>query len=198
MFKENTLIPAIVQDFYTKEVLMLAYMNEESLRLTKETKTTWFYSRSRKELWNKGATSGNYQTVINIKYDCDEDTFLISVIPKGPSCHTNNYSCFYRTLLEGPEQTSFKALLDLENTIADRKDNPKEGSYTNYLFNNGIDKILKKIGEESAEIIIAAKNNSKQEVIYETSDFIYHMMVMLKEMGIPFSDILKNLSKRAE
>lgn len=198
MFKENTLIPAIIQDFYTKEVLMLAYMNEESLKLTKETKTTWFYSRSRKELWNKGATSGNYQTVVNIKYDCDEDTFLVSVIPKGPSCHTNNYSCFYRTLLEGSEEGSFKALIDLENTIRERKCNPKEGSYTNYLFSEGVDKILKKIGEESAEIIIAAKNNSKTEVIYETSDFIYHMMVMLKEMDIPFSDILNNLSERAE
>jgi len=198
MFSKNQLIPAIVQDYYTKEVLMLAYMNEEALEMTKKTKQTWFYSRSREELWNKGATSGNTQEVMDIKYDCDEDTFLVTVIPNGPSCHTNNYSCFYRTLMENSDLKTMNTLLDLEQTIKDRKANPQEGSYTTYLFEKGIDKILKKIGEESAEIIIGAKNNSKEEVIYETSDFMYHLMVLLKEMDIPFYEVLGELSKRSK
>lgn len=196
MFNKLELIPAIVQDFYTKEVLMLAYMNEESYKKTLETKQTWFYSRSRQELWNKGATSGNYQIVKEIRYDCDEDTLLVTVIPKGPSCHTDNYSCFYRAIEEFGENPSYNVLLDLEQVIKSRKDTPVEGSYTNYLFDKGIDKILKKVGEESAEVIIAAKNNSREELVYETSDLMYHLLVLLKNQDITVYEILEELKKR--
>ncbi len=193
-FDEKGLVPAIVQDAETGDVLMLAYMNEESLKMTAESGKTWFYSRSRQELWNKGATSGNTQEVVSMDYDCDGDAILVKVVQKGNACHTGEYSCFYNSIKEG--DAPFKILQKLYKLIEDRKENPVEGSYTNYLFDEGIDKILKKVGEENAEVIIGAKNLSKEEVIYEASDLIYHMTVLLVEMGIPVEDIKKELVKR--
>jgi phosphoribosyl-AMP cyclohydrolase / phosphoribosyl-ATP pyrophosphohydrolase len=197
-YDDKGLIPAIVQDVKTKKVLMLAYMNEESLRKTMSTETTWFYSRSRQELWNKGATSGNVQTVKKISYDCDGDTLLIEVEQQGAACHTGNYSCFYREILnrvkEDEETTNI--VFKLAQTIRDRKMNPKDGSYTNYLFEKGIDKILKKIGEEAAEIIIAAKNPLNEELVYEVCDFVYHLMVLMEIRDISIDDIIGELSKR--
>ncbi|MDO5707495.1 MAG: bifunctional phosphoribosyl-AMP cyclohydrolase/phosphoribosyl-ATP diphosphatase HisIE [Andreesenia angusta] len=195
-FDDRGLVPAIVQDADTGDVLMLAYMNEESLKKSIETEKTWFYSRSRQELWNKGATSGNTQKIISIDYDCDGDAILVRVKQNGNACHTGEYSCFYNSIKAG--DSSYKILEKLYNLIENRKDNPKAGSYTNYLFNEGIDKILKKVGEENAEVIIGAKNNSKEEVIYETSDMIYHMLVLLVEMGIKIEDIKYELEKRYE
>lgn len=205
MFKTNNLkfdskglIPAIIQHYQTKRVLMLGYMNEESLQLTIETKKTWFYSRSRNKLWNKGETSGNFQNVVSIDFDCDSDSLLIQVIPQGPTCHTGNYSCFYQKIIENESLSSgsIDILNDLYSIIMDRKSNPKEGSYTNYLFDKGIDKILKKVGEESAETIIASKNEDKGELIYESSDLIYHLMVLFAEKDVTLEDIYSELNKR--
>ncbi|WP_207740727.1 bifunctional phosphoribosyl-AMP cyclohydrolase/phosphoribosyl-ATP diphosphatase HisIE [Alkalibacter mobilis] len=195
-FDEKGLIPAIVQDAKTSEVLMMAYMNQESLEKTLETKTTWFYSRSRQKLWNKGETSGNVQNVVSIDYDCDEDTLLVKVDPTGPSCHTGNYSCFYRNLSGEGNMADRNMLYKLYEIIMDRKKNPKEGSYTQYLFEKGVDKILKKVGEESAETIIAAKNDSKEELVYEASDLLYHLTVLLVECGVTMDDIMKELENR--
>lgn len=197
-FDEQGLIPAIVQDINTKKVLMLAYMNDESLRKTMGTETTWFYSRSRQELWNKGATSGHIQLVKRVSYDCDGDALLIEVEQQGAACHTGNYSCFYREILNriNEDEDIRDILTKLAETIRDRKLNPREGSYTNYLFEKGIDKILKKIGEESAEIIIAAKNPSQEELIYEISDFVYHLMVLMEFRDISTEDIRRELSRR--
>ena len=171
-FDSNGLITAVIQDVTTKEVLMVAYMNEESLRKTIETGQTWFFSRSRNELWHKGETSGNFQHVKGIRYDCDGDALLIEVEPQGPSCHTGEQSCFYRSIVESEPNSSVISRLFV--TVKERKANPKAGSYTNYLFDKGIDKILKKVGEETSEVIIASKNNSKEELIYETADLVYH------------------------
>lgn len=196
-YDNSGLIPAIIQDSSTNEVLMMAYMNEESLQKTLDTNKTWFYSRSRQKLWNKGETSGNYQEVKSIQFDCDSDTLLIKVKPMGPSCHTGKNSCFYRTILESSKETSTNLILnELYSIIEDRKSNPKEGSYTNYLFHSGVDKILKKVGEENAETIIAAKNNSKEELIYETSDLFYHLLVLLVNQGVTLGDIFAELEKR--
>lgn len=198
-YTENGLIPTIIQDINTNVVLMMAYMNKESLQKTIDTKRTWFYSRSRDKLWNKGETSGNFQEVKSIKYDCDGDTLLIKVKPMGPSCHTGENSCFYSSILELSDETSNNTntiLNELYNIIQQRKENPQEGSYTNYLFNSGIDKILKKVGEENAETIIAAKNNSKEELIYETSDLFYHLLVLLVNQGVTLEDIHSELKKR--
>ena len=195
-YDEKGLIPAIIQDVNTNEVLMMAYMNEESLKKTMETNKTWFYSRSRQNLWNKGETSGNFQDVRSISYDCDGDTLLVKVIPEGPSCHTGNNSCFFNTIVEGEKTESAAILKQLYKTIEDRRSNPVEGSYTNYLFDKGIDKILKKVGEENAETIIAAKNNSKEELIYESSDLIYHLLVLLVNQGVSLEDIFGELEKR--
>ncbi|QSX07603.1 bifunctional phosphoribosyl-AMP cyclohydrolase/phosphoribosyl-ATP diphosphatase HisIE [Alkalibacter rhizosphaerae] len=196
-FDEKGLIPAIVQDAATSQVLMMAYMNRESLEKTLETGTTWFFSRSRQELWNKGATSGNVQQVVSMDMDCDEDTLLVRVLPAGPSCHTGEISCFYRGLdgehLSSPRQDMLHALYQI---VVDRKNNPKEGSYTQYLFDKGVDKILKKVGEEAAETIIAAKNDSPEELIYESSDLLYHLMVLLVEQGVAWTDILAELENR--
>ena len=197
-FAKGELIPAIVQDYKTKEVLMLAYMNEESLGKTLETGYTWFYSRSRKELWNKGATSGHLQKVIRLDYDCDEDTLLVFVEQTGAACHTGNRSCFYRTLVENEEVPDTDPLASLEAVIADRKANPEEGSYTCYLFDKGLDKVLKKVGEESAETIIAAKNGDLTELNGEVNDLIYHLMVMMNICGLPLSDVIEELEKRAK
>ncbi|NLL81719.1 MAG: bifunctional phosphoribosyl-AMP cyclohydrolase/phosphoribosyl-ATP diphosphatase HisIE, partial [Tissierellia bacterium] len=189
-YDESGLIPAIAQDVGTGQVLMLAYMNEESLKLTIETGYAHYYSRSRKELWKKGETSGNLQEVKGIYLDCDRDTLLLKINQVGVACHTGEYSCFYNEV---------KAYDDIDNTlnelykvIMDRKINPVEGSYTKYLFEEGLDKILKKIGEEASEVIIGAKNN-KEELIYETCDLIYHMTVLLVNEGISPGEILEQL-----
>ena len=195
-FDSNGLITAVIQDVSTKEVLMVAYMNEESLHKTIETGQTWFFSRSRNELWHKGETSGNFQHVKGIRYDCDGDALLIEVEPLGPSCHTGEKSCFYRGIVESEPIVS--VISQLFDTVKIRKANPKEGSYTNYLFDKGIDKILKKVGEETSEVIIAAKNSSKEELIYETADLVYHMTVLLVNQGIDPIEISNELKKRVK
>jgi phosphoribosyl-ATP pyrophosphohydrolase/phosphoribosyl-AMP cyclohydrolase len=197
-FDSNGLITAVIQDFSTREVLMVAYMNQESLKQTIETGQTWFFSRSRNELWHKGETSGNFQTVKAIRYDCDGDALLIEVDPHGPACHTGERSCFYRNIVQGESAQISSIISRLYETIKERKANPKEGSYTNYLFDKGIDKILKKVGEETSEVIIAAKNNSKEELIYETADLVYHMTVLLVNQGIDPKEISDELKKRVK
>ncbi len=200
-YNSQGLIPAIIQDYNTAKVLMLGYMNKESLRLTLETKKTWFYSRSRQKLWNKGETSGNYQEVRNIKYDCDKDTLLIEVIPYGPACHTLNETCFFETIYSNKEEADTKTdsekVLDLlYERIESRKTEKIEGSYTNYLFEKGIDKILKKVGEEASEVIIASKNDSKEEMVYEISDLFYHLLVLMVDRNVTLEDIRGELYKR--
>ena len=196
-FDASGLVPAIVQDSATGEVLMLAYMNRESLNKTLETKETWFWSRSRNQLWNKGATSGNVQRVKSLFYDCDGDTLLIKVKQRGNACHTGERSCFFNELYnDGEEVVEGDFLLKLYDVIKERRLNPKEGSYTNYLFNKGIDKILKKLGEETAETIIAAKNSDEAELIYESSDLIYHLLVLLNEKNISLDKVIRELKGR--
>ncbi|WP_434631966.1 bifunctional phosphoribosyl-AMP cyclohydrolase/phosphoribosyl-ATP diphosphatase HisIE [Thermoanaerobacterium thermosaccharolyticum] len=197
-FDEKGLIPAIVQDYKTKEVLMMAYMNRESLEKSLESKETYFFSRSRQSLWHKGETSGNVQHIKAIKYDCDGDTLLVEVEPEGPACHTGNNSCFYRDIINDyDEREEDESILsNLYRRIESRKENPVTGSYTNYLFEKGLNKILKKIGEENAEIIIASKEDSKEEVVYEIADYIYHLMVLMVEKGINLNDVYKEISKR--
>ncbi len=196
-FDEHGLIPTIVQDDTTGKVLMLAYMNKESLEKTIESKETWFYSRSRKELWHKGATSGNKQTVTNIQLDCDGDALLINVHPKGPACHTGSTSCFHHGL-DGDDDTLAKreVIHSIVDIIEDRRNNPEEGSYTTYLFNEGIDKVLKKVGEEASEVIIGAKNNDKDEIKWEVADLIYHTLVLLNMTHVNIGDIKEELFKR--
>lgn len=199
-FNEQGLVPAIVQDCKTGEVLMQAYMNRESLEKTLETGRSWFYSRSRKELWEKGATSGCIQSVKEIFYDCDGDSLLLKVEQTGAACHTGSRSCFYRSLWKGEESAKAANIGEvverLYNKVSDRRENPEEGSYTCYLFNKGIDKICKKIGEESTEVVIAAKNESKEETIYEISDLIYHLTVLMNYMDVTYEDIARELVKR--
>ncbi|GAF21726.1 LOW QUALITY PROTEIN: phosphoribosyl-AMP cyclohydrolase [Bacillus sp. JCM 19047] len=196
-FNENGLVPAIVQDAQTKEVLTLAYMNQEALDLTIETKESWFYSRSRKELWNKGATSGNKQEVIEIRYDCDQDAVLLFVNPKGPACHTGAVSCFKGDSENDRNTSNPFAILDLlEKTISNRKKEMPEGAYTTYLFTEGIDKILKKVGEEASEVIIAAKNEDQTEMHWEVADLFYHLLVLLEEKNIPLAAIMNTLEQR--
>lgn len=192
------LIPVIVQDYKTDEVLMLAYMNEESYNATIRTGKMTYFSRSRKELWVKGLTSGHFQYVRSIHIDCDNDTLLAKVKQVGAACHTGNRSCFYRELMsmEYAQTNPLKVFNDVMNVIEDRKRNPKEGSYTNYLFDKGIDKILKKCGEEATEIIIAAKNPDTEEIKYEISDFLYHVMVLMVLRGVTWEDIIKELANR--
>ncbi|MGP0585472.1 bifunctional phosphoribosyl-AMP cyclohydrolase/phosphoribosyl-ATP diphosphatase HisIE [Paenibacillus timonensis] len=196
------LVPAIVQDAGSKDVLMLAYMNRESLRKSVETGLTWFWSRSRAELWNKGATSGNTQRITALKYDCDGDTILVEVIANGPACHTGEPTCFYLTAastgLKGGAEDRFKVLAELEQLIAERYAERPEGAYTTYLFEKGLDKILKKVGEETAESIIAAKNGDNDELRYEVSDLIYHLLVLLRERNLPLDDIMQELERRHE
>lgn len=194
-FDDKGLIPAIVQDETTGKVLMLAYMNKESLQKTLDTNETWFYSRSRQKLWHKGATSGNTQKVIRIQNDCDNDTLLISVKPNGPACHTGEETCFNDTIKEREEEAR-TVIHSLIANIKDRKENPLDGAYTTYLFNEGIDKVLKKVGEEAAEVIIGAKNTDQQEVIWEVSDLIYHTLVLLEILDVSMEDIKKELVKR--
>lgn len=205
-FDEKGLVPAVLQDIASGQVLMVAYMNRESLQKTIETGRTCFWSRSRQELWEKGATSGNYQQVEEIRVDCDNDTLLVLVKPAGPACHTGEESCFYRKYdnekLEEAANTDFsflnKAVFleELYNLIKDRQENPVEGSYTNYLFNEGVDKICKKLGEETAEVIIGAKNDDNQEIIYETGDLIYHLLVLLNQFDITLEEVISELESR--
>lgn len=195
-FDDNGLIPAIIIDYYTKEVLTLAYMNKESLEISLKEGKTCFYSRSRKELWRKGETSKNYQHIQNIKSDCDNDALVIEVIKDGPACHTGAESCFMNEVYQKENYKDF-SIYKLYELIRGRKINMTEGSYTTYLFNSGIDKILKKIGEESSEVIIGAKNGSKEEIIYELSDLLYHSLVLMVEKNITLNDIKDELSKRS-
>jgi len=191
-FNPDGLIPAVVQDYTTKDVLMLAYMNTESIEMTLETGFATYYSRSREALWKKGATSGNVQKVKSMTYDCDKDALLVIIEQMGVACHTGTWSCF-----EGIETGTSHSIVDqLADTIAKRKANPQEGAYTTYLFNEGLDKILKKVGEESAEIIIAAKNEGTEELVYEISDLVYHTLVLMAEKGISTDEIKKTLKKR--
>jgi len=196
-FDEKGLVPAIIQDAGTKEVLTLAYMNEESLAKTIETGETWFYSRSRQELWHKGATSGNTQTVVSMNYDCDQDALLVLVYPKGPACHTGAVSCFSERVVENnTSMADYQILQSLEKVIIERERQRPEGAYTTYLFEKGVDKILKKVGEEAAEVIIAAKNRDHEELKWETADLLYHLQVLLVEQGLPFKEVLRTLEER--
>ncbi|PAE44428.1 bifunctional phosphoribosyl-AMP cyclohydrolase/phosphoribosyl-ATP diphosphatase HisIE [Bacillus sp. 7884-1] len=198
-FDEKGLVPAIVQDADTKEVLTLAYMNQESLTKTLETGETWFFSRSRQELWHKGATSGNTQSVVSVKYDCDQDAVLVLVQPKGPACHTGAVSCFTEGVVTEratSSLTDYQILHSLEKLIIEREKERPEGAYTTYLFEKGVDKILKKVGEEASEVIIAAKNRDKEELKWEAADLLYHLQVLLVEQGLPFKEVLKTLEER--
>ena len=194
-FDEKGLIPAIVVDAISKKVLTLAYMNEESLKITMEKNLTCFYSRSRKELWLKGETSGNYQHVVSITADCDYDAVVVEVEKDGPACHLGKESCFHNPVYVSPELKSF-SLEGLMEMLEGRKATLPEGSYTTYLFQKGIDKILKKVGEENTEVIIAAKANDKKETIYEIADLTYHVMVLMVEMGISLEDVHRELASR--
>ena len=192
---DNGLIPVVVQDYRTNEVLMVAYMNEDSYKMTIDTGKMTYYSRSRKKLWLKGETSGHFQYVKSLMIDCDNDTILAKVRQIGAACHTGNRSCFFKELAKKDYVSTnpLTVLMDDYDIIMSRKNNPKEGSYTNYLFDKGIDKILKKCGEEAAEIIIAAKNPDAEELKYEIADFLYHMMVLMAECGLDWNDITKEL-----
>lgn len=193
-FNEDGLVPAIVQDVRTGDVLMLAYMNEVSLRKTIETGETWFYSRSRKELWNKGATSGNRQFVKQLDMDCDRDTLLIQVEPSGPACHLGTATCFTRKSNDDLRRQR-TIVQEVAQQIEKRKHSPQEGAYTTYLFREGIDKILKKVGEETTEVVIGAKNNDLDETANELADLTYHILVLMEELGLPIErvkDVLKS------
>lgn len=194
-FDEKGLIPAVIVEAGTHQLLMVAYMNRESLKISMETGKTCFWSRSRQELWTKGETSGNYQHIVSITADCDLDTLKVVVEKDGPACHTGAETCFFNPVYQSEEKSDFTmdALMEL---IRGRKTNPQEGSYTTYLFQKGLDKILKKIGEESTEVIIAAKDNDQKETIYEISDLVYHVMVMMIEQGISLEDIRRELASR--
>ncbi|NMA83087.1 MAG: bifunctional phosphoribosyl-AMP cyclohydrolase/phosphoribosyl-ATP diphosphatase HisIE [Epulopiscium sp.] len=208
-FDNNGLIPVITQDNLTREVLMLAYMNEEALQKTLETMKVHYYSRSRKQLWLKGEASGHYQKVKKISLDCDHDTLLIQVEQIGGACHTGHKSCFYQDLekkkglvekqdlvFDPVETYASQILKDVYNVVVDRKNNPKEGSYTNYLLEKGLDKILKKVGEETAEVIIGAKNQNPEEITYEVADLLYHLTVLMVNQNVSWEDIFLELKKR--
>ena len=195
-FDEKGLIPAIVVDDETNQVLTLAYMNKESLGISLEKKKTCFWSRSRQELWLKGETSGNYQHIVSITADCDMDALTVRVKKDGPACHTGEESCFFNTVFENEEIAPAFSVQSLVDTIEGRKLDPKEGSYTTYLFEKGIDKILKKVGEECTQVIIAGKADDKAETIYEISDLMYHVLVLMIEMGISVDDIMNELKSR--
>ncbi|MBE7092386.1 MAG: bifunctional phosphoribosyl-AMP cyclohydrolase/phosphoribosyl-ATP diphosphatase HisIE [Clostridiales bacterium] len=194
-FDEKGLIPAIVVDAYSKKVLTLAYMNKESLKISMEKGLTCFYSRSRQELWLKGETSGNYQHIVSIHADCDNDALVVVVEKDGPACHTGNDSCFFNEVYQNEELEEF-SLEGLYDLLQGRKNDMPEGSYTTYLFSKGRDKILKKVGEESTEVIIGGKANDKNETVYEIADLAYHLMVLMVDMGISVKDIQKELASR--
>jgi phosphoribosyl-ATP pyrophosphohydrolase/phosphoribosyl-AMP cyclohydrolase len=189
-FGADGLIPAIVQDARTREVLTVAYMNREALGLTLERRETYFWSRSRQQLWHKGETSGNFQKVTKVNLDCDNDAVLVEVEPLGPACHTGAYSCF------GVEPEVEGVLRELYSVVEQRKEKRPEGSYTSYLFNSGLDKILKKVGEEATETIVAAKNDDAGRLVSETSDLLYHLLVMLVERGVTLDEVSKELKGR--
>lgn len=196
-FDDKGLITAVVQHAQTKEVLTVAYMNEESYNKTLETGETWFYSRSRQELWHKGATSGNTQKVVAIRSDCDEDALVVEVLPTGPACHTGAESCFYNVIQEKPSEIGSLDILEtLKRVIDTRAAEMPDGAYTTYLFNEGVDKICKKVGEEATESVIAAKNRDAEELKWEVADLIYHLLVLLKEQKVDLYDVLGVLEKR--
>ncbi len=194
-FDEKGLIPAIVVDAFTKKVLTLAYMNKDSLKISMEKGLTCFYSRSRQELWLKGETSGNYQHIVSITADCDRDALTVLVEKDGPACHKGTDSCFNETVWQAEDKSEF-SLDGLYDLLVGRKTDMPENSYTTYLFSKGLDKILKKVGEECTEVIIAAKDNDKKETIYEIADLAYHVMVLMVENGISVNDIRKELASR--
>ena len=194
-FDDKGLIPAVVVDTETKKVLTVAYMNEESLRISMEKGLTCFFSRSRQQLWLKGETSGNVQHIVSITADCDRDALVVEVRKEGPACHLGTESCFNEVIFEGEEPPAFQ-YQDLMDMLVGRKENPKEGSYTTYLFSKGIDKMLKKVGEETTEVIISAKDGDKANTIYEIGDLMYHVMVLMIEMGISLEDIHRELASR--
>lgn len=201
-FDNSGLIPAVVQNIETNEVLMVAYMNAESIEKTIETGRATFWSRSRQEIWVKGETSGNYMYVKEIRVDCDCDCLVLLANPAGPACHTGNRSCFFRKiendkLVEDNKEPVCSDIFAREQAvIIDRKENPEDGSYTNYLFDKGEDKILKKVGEEAAEVVIAGKNRSKEEIQYEVSDLMYHLTVMLVDNGMTWDDVYEEMERR--
>lgn len=194
-WNDQGLIPAIVQDYYSKKTLMMAWMNRESLEISIREKMTCFYSRSRRTLWRKGETSGNRQHIVSVSADCDRDTLLIEVIKDGPACHTGAESCFFDPVFQNEEigPFSYEGLYEM---LKGRKTQPKEGSYTTYLFEKGLDKILKKVGEECTEVIIAAAKKDKEETVYEIADLCYHVMVLMAEAGISVEDVTKELAGR--
>ena len=194
-FDSNGLIPAVVVDSITKKVLTVAYMNEESLKITMEKGLTCFFSRSRQQLWLKGETSGNYQHVVSITADCDKDALVVVVEKDGPACHTGSDSCFFNPVYQSEERSEF-SLQGLYGLLEDRNQTRPEGSYTTYLFDKGIDKILKKVGEECTEVIIAGKADDKKETVYELADLAYHCMVLMVQMGISVEDVHKELASR--
>ncbi len=194
-FDKNGLIPAVVQDYYSKKVLTVAYMNVESLKISMEEGYTCFFSRSRQTLWRKGETSGNKQQIVCIRTDCDMDALVVEVIKSGPACHTGEESCFFNDVYQSETTPDF-SLDALYQVIAGRKADPKEGSYTTYLFNKGIDKILKKVGEECTEVIIAGKAQDKAETIFEIADLTYHLMVLMVEAGISLDEVFAQLASR--
>ncbi len=194
-FDEKGLIPAVVVDAHSKKVLTVAYMNKESLKISMEKELTCFYSRSRKELWLKGETSGNYQHIVSINADCDNDALVVMVEKEGPACHKGTDSCFTNKIFQSEEREEF-SIDGLYEMLADRKKTMPEGSYTTYLFSKGVDKILKKVGEECTEVIIGAKSNDKAETIYEIADLTYHVMVLMNEMGISLEEVRKELASR--
>ncbi len=202
-FDANGLIPAVVQNIETNEVLMVAYMNAETIKMTLESGRATFWSRSRQEVWVKGDTSGNYMYVKEIRIDCDGDCLVLLSMPAGPACHTGNRSCFFRKVDDGKivEDTNANVKTDVfareQAVVMDRKAHPEEGSYTNYLFDKGEDKILKKVGEEAAEVVIAGKNRDKDEIKYEVADLIYHLTVMLVDNGMSWEDIYEEMERRS-
>lgn len=194
-FDEKGLIPAVVVDAFSKKVLTVAYMNKESLKISMEKNLTCFFSRSRQKLWLKGETSGNFQHIVSITADCDNDALVVTVEKDGPACHTGSDSCFTKPVFQSEELHEF-SIQGLYELLEERKKDKPEGSYTTYLFEKGIDKILKKVGEESTEVIIAAKADDKRETVYELGDLAYHAMVLMVQMGISVEDVIKELASR--
>lgn len=197
-FDEKGLVPAIAQDVYSGQVLMLAYMNRESLEQTVATGRATYYSRSRQQLWVKGESSGHTQKVHSLRYDCDGDALLLAVTQEGAACHTGERSCFYRSLYEEESLPVGPSVIRREyDTIASRAEKPVDGSYTNYLLENGIDKVCKKVGEEATEVVIAAKNNSREELLYEGADLVYHLLVTMFMLGVTPEELFGEMAKRA-
>lgn len=197
-YDDKGLVPVIIQHAITREVLTLAYMNEEAYKKTVETKETWLFSRSRQELWHKGETSGNTQKVVSIRTDCDSDALVVEVLPNGPACHTGEETCFHNSLEKFDETVGYNIVTSLISTIKERQQTMPEGAYTTYLFEKGVDKICKKVGEESAEVIIASKNDDAEELKWEAADLIYHLLVLLQNQKVSFYDLLQVLQKRHE